>query len=173
MQEIRVKAIDKKLDPLSFTGDWVDVRISAVQYLDAVRSPEQFKEGAIMSQLEYSRKSLQSAQVISIPAGHSIKVAHGFALELPENHEAILHPRSSLFKKTGLVFVSSGVIDEGYNGDNDEWFSVWYATKDTDLYYDQRIAQFRIQEKQPKLKFNYVDTLGNDDRGGHGSTGDF
>lgn len=173
MQEIRVRAIDKKLDPLRFTGDWVDVRISSVMYLDAVRSPEQFKEHVITAQLEYSRKSLQTTQVISIPAGHSIKVAHGFALELPKGYEAILHPRSSLFKKTGLVFVSSGVIDEGYNGDNDEWFSVWYATKDTDLYYDQRIAQFRIQEKQPKLKFDYVDTLGNDDRGGHGSTGDF
>lgn len=173
MQEIRVKAIDKKLDPLRFTEDWVDVRISSVMYLDAVRSPEQFKEHAITAQLEYSRKSLPTTQVISILAGHSIKVAHGFALELPKGYEAILHPRSSLFKKTGLVFVSSGVIDEGYNGDNDEWFSVWYATKDTDLYYDQRIAQFRIQEKQPKLKFNYVDTLGNDDRGGHGSTGDF
>jgi dUTP pyrophosphatase len=173
MQEIRVKAIDKKLDPLRFTGDWVDVRISSVMYLDAVRSPEQFTERAIESQLKYSRQSLQTTQVISIPAGHSIKVAHGFALELPKGYEAILHPRSSLFKKTGLVFVSSGVIDEGYNGDNDEWFSVWYATKDTDLYYDQRIAQFRIQEKQPKLKFDYVDTLGNDDRGGHGSTGDF
>lgn len=173
MHEIRVKAIDKKLDPLRFTRDWVDVRISSVMYLDAVRSPEQFKEHAITAQLEYSRKSLQTTQVISIPAGHSIKVAHGFALELPKGYEAILHPRSSLFKKTGLVFVSSGVIDEGYNGDNDEWFSVWYATKDTDLYYDQRIAQFRIQEKQPKLKFDYVDTLGNDDRGGHGSTGDF
>lgn len=173
MQEIRVKAIDKKLDPLRFTGDWVDVRISSVMYLDAVRSLEQFKERAITAQLEYSRKSLQTTQVISVPAGHSIKVAHGFALELPKGYEAILHPRSSLFKKTGLVFVSSGVIDEGYNGDNDEWFSVWYATKDTELYYDQRIAQFRIQEKQPEWKFNYVDNLGNDDRGGHGSTGDF
>ena len=74
MQEIRVKAIDKKLDPLRFTGDWVDVRISSVMYLDAVRSPEQFKEHAITAQLEYSRKSLQTTQVISIPAGHSIKV---------------------------------------------------------------------------------------------------
>ena len=162
MQEIRVKAIDEKLDLLRYTGDWVDVRISSVSNLDANSE-----------QIEYNRKSLQTSQVLSIKAGESIKIAHGFALELPRNHEAILHPRSSLFKKTGLVFVSSGVIDEGYNGDNDEWFSVWYATKDTELYYDQRIAQFRIQEKQPKLKFNYVDTLGNNDLGGHGSTGDF
>ena len=103
----------------------------------------------------------------------SIKIAHGFALELPKGHEAILHPRSSLFRKTGLVFVSSGVIDEGYKGDTDEWFSVWYATRDADIFYDQRIAQFRIQEKQPAIKFNFVESLGNVARGGHGSTGDF
>ena len=162
MQEIRVKAIDKKLDLLSFTGDWVDVRISSIAEI-----------GADKEQVSNCRELLQKAQVCPIQAGESIIIAHGFALELPKGHEAILHPRSSLFKKTGLVFVSSGVIDEGYKGDTDEWFSVWYATRNTELYYDQRIAQFRIQEKQPKLKFSYVDSLGNDNRGGHGSTGDF
>ena len=154
--------IDPKLDRLKFTGDWVDVRVSAITRLDADDK-----------QVSKCRTILQKGQVYSVAAGESIKIAHGFALELPKGHEAILHPRSSLFRKTGLVFVSSGVIDEGYKGDTDEWFSVWYATRDADIFYDQRIAQFRIQEKQPAIKFNFVESLGNVARGGHGSTGDF
>ena len=154
--------IDRKLDRLRYTGDWVDVRISAINNVNATSA-----------EIEKSRLLLQRGQVTTILAGDTIKIAHGFALELPTGHEAILHPRSSLFKKTGLVLVSSGVIDEGYKGDEDEWFSVWKATQDAAIFYDQRIAQFRIQKKQPDLKFNFVETLGNEARGGHGSTGDF
>ena len=162
LKDVNVKMIDPKLDRLKFTGDWVDVRISSITELDATSE-----------QVSKCRTILQKAQVCPIKAGESIKIAHGFALELPKWHEAILHPRSSLFKKTGLIFVSSGVIDEGYRGDTDEWFSVWYATRDTELFFDQRIAQFRIQEKQPDIRFNFVESLGNSARGGHGSTGDF
>nr|DAU38645.1 MAG TPA: dUTPase [Caudoviricetes sp.] len=162
LKDVNVKMIDPKLDRLKFTGDWVDVRISSITELDATSE-----------QVSKCRTILQKAQVCPIKAGESIKIAHGFALELPKGYEAILHPRSSLFKKTGLIFVSSGVIDEGYRGDTDEWFSVWYATRDTELFFDQRIAQFRIQEKQPDIRFNFVESLGNSARGGHGSTGDF
>lgn len=162
LKNVNVKMIDPKLDRLKFTGDWVDVRISSITELDATSE-----------QVSKCRTILQKSQVCPIKAGESIKIAHGFALELPKGYEAILHPRSSLFKKTGLIFVSSGVIDEGYRGDTDEWFSVWYATRDTELFFDQRIAQFRIQEKQPDIRFNFVESLGNSARGGHGSTGDF
>ena len=162
LKDVNVKMIDLKLDRLKFTGDWIDVRISSITEIEATSE-----------QVSKCRTILQKAQVCPIKAGESIKIAHGFALELPKGHEAILHPRSSLFKKTGLIFVSSGVIDEGYKGDTDEWFSVWYATRDTELFFDQRIAQFRIQEKQPDIRFNFVESLGNVARGGHGSTGDF
>ncbi len=161
-KEIKVKMIDSKLDRLRYTGDWVDIRISSVSDINSLKE-----------EIEQNRLVLRGQQVLPIEPGDVIKIAHGLALELPEGFEAILHPRSSLFKKTGLIFVSSGVIDEGYNGDGDEWFSVWYATREAELFYDQRIAQFRIQKKQPELKFNFVETLGNEGRGGHGSTGDF
>ena len=161
-KEIKVKMIDSKLDRLRYTGDWVDIRVSSISEINASKEA-----------VEQDRLVMKSNQVITIKSGDVIKIAHGFALELPEGFEAILHPRSSLFKKTGLIFVSSGVIDEGYKGDGDEWFSVWKATRDAPIFYDQRIAQFRIQKKQPDLKFNFVETLGNEGRGGHGSTGDF
>ena len=161
-KEIKVKMIDSKLDRLKYTGDWVDIRVSAISDINSSKE-----------EIEQNRLMMRSNQIITIKSGDVIKIAHGFALELPEGFEAILHPRSSLFKKTGLIFVSSGVIDEGYNGDTDEWFSVWKATRDAPIFYDQRIAQFRIQKKQPELKFNFVETLGNEARGSHGSTGDF
>lgn len=162
IKEISVKMIDPKLDRLKYTGDWVDIRASAISAINSSKEA-----------VEQDRLVLRGQQVLPIEPGDVIKIAHGFALELPEGFEAIIHPRSSLFKKTGLIFVSSGVIDEGYNGDGDEWFSVWYATREAELFYDQRIAQFRIQEKQPELDFKFVSHLGNSDRGGHGSTGDF
>lgn len=160
MHEIRVVEKDRKLDHLRYTGDWTDVRVSAISDLTAKSE-----------QIESDRQFLQRAQTLKVKQGDTVKIAHGFALELPAGHEAILLPRSSTFSLTGLIFASSGVIDEGYNGDGDEWFSVWYATRDCELMYDQRIAQFRIQQKQPELEFQYVPYLGNKDRGGHGSTG--
>lgn len=112
-KEISVKMIDPKLDRLKYTGDWVDIRVSAISEINSSKE-----------EVEQDRLVMRGQQVLPIEPGDVIKIAHGFALELPEGFEAIIHPRSSLFKKTGLIFVSSGVIDEGYNGDGDEWFSV-------------------------------------------------
>ena len=39
------------------------------------------------------------------------------------------------------------------------------------LHAGDRICQFRIIEHQPQLIFEAVETLGNEDRGGIGSTG--
>ena len=39
------------------------------------------------------------------------------------------------------------------------------------IHVNDRICQFRIMEHQPALDFEETDVLGNEDRGGHGSTG--
>lgn len=47
-----------------------------------------------------------------------------------------------------------------------------YATRDTVIHKDDRIAQFRIQRIQPDVFFKAVDNLDqNTTRGGFGSTG--
>lgn len=46
-----------------------------------------------------------------------------------------------------------------------------YAFEDTFVDLNDRICQFRIVKKQPKIKFNQVDYMPDADRGGHGSTG--
>ena len=148
---------DKDIDELIYTGDWVDVRISAIT---------EMRTGPQDLELEKARK-----RSIRIGRNSAIKVWHGFCLELPEGYEAIMKPRGSLFKNTGLIFSCSGVIDEGYKGNNDEWFSTFYATETVELEHNMRVCQFRIQKKQPKLSFKQVDTMVHVDRGGHGSTG--
>jgi len=99
----------------------------------------------------------------------------GFALELPEGYEAHLVPRSSTFKKYGIIQTNGvGVVDESYCGDGDEWFmpvlQMEFVTGT--IKKNTRIAQFRIMSKQPRVNFITVDHLGNTDRGGCGSTGE-
>jgi dUTP pyrophosphatase len=70
-----------------------------------------------------------------------------------------------------LLANSLGIIDESYKGDNDEWHFPAYATRNTVIKKNERICQFRLIEHQPGVVFLEVNKLGNDDRGGFGSTG--
>ena len=115
---------------------------------------------------------LRSAQTVELKAGEFKLIPLGVAMQLPENYEAHMAPRSSTFKNWGIIQTNSvAVIDESYCGDNDEWRYPVYATRDTVINVNDRICQFRIMEKQPKVEFEEVEILGNDDRGGIGSTG--
>ncbi len=115
---------------------------------------------------------LRCAETIKMRAGEYAQIPLGVAMELPEGYEAIVAPRSSTFKKYGLLLSNSiGVIDNSYCGDNDEWNFLVYATRGTVVRKNDRICQFRILKNQPKVKLVTVDTLDNEDRGGIGSTG--
>ena len=94
-------------------------------------------------------------------------------MKLPEGYEAIMAPRSSTFKNWGIIQTNSiGVIDSSYCGDNDIWMFPAHATKTVTIPAGTRICQFHIQEEQPTIKFNVVESLGTEDRGGLGSTGE-
>ncbi len=100
----------------------------------------------------------------------------GIAMQLPKGYEAHVIPRSSTFKNYGLIQTNgTGMIDESYNGPNDEWFWPCYALQDAVLGRwlgkGTRLCQFRIIKKQPKINFNGSNLEHNVDRGGHGSTG--
>lgn len=110
----------------------------------------------------------------------------GVAMEIPEGYEAVVIPRSSTFKKYGIIQSNSmGLIDASYKGDKDEWCMPMVATKNVTIPSGTRVAQFRIQLSQkatswqrikwifsgaPKLKKVY--SLDNPSRGGFGSTGE-
>ncbi|MDU3409438.1 deoxyuridine 5'-triphosphate nucleotidohydrolase [Clostridium sp.] len=109
----------------------------------------------------------------------------GFALELPSGWEAHLAPRSSTFKTWGIIQTNSvGVVDDTYIGDNDQWHMPVYCLegkgtelidgeeiKGTWIRKGDKIAQFRIMEVMPEIEFDEVESFGNSDRGGFGSTG--
>lgn len=115
---------------------------------------------------------LRSAEDISMKAGEFRMIPLGVAMELPKGYEALVAPRSSTFKKYGIILANSiGIIDESYNGDNDEWKFLAYAVRDTTIKKNERICQFRIIQHQPLIHLIEVDSLGNADRGGIGSTG--
>lgn len=115
---------------------------------------------------------LRAAKKIELNKGEFKLIPLGVAMQLPKGYEAHVVPRSSTFKNFGIIQTNSmGVIDESYCGDNDQWFFPAFALKDTVINANDRICQFRIMEHQPKLEFEEVEELLNDDRGGHGSTG--
>ena len=115
---------------------------------------------------------LRSAEDVELKAGEFKLISLGVSMELPKGYEAHIVPRSSTFKTWGIIQTNSmGVIDESYCGDNDIWKMPVYATRDTVIHKNDRICQFRIIEHQPTIEFEEVDTLGNEDRKGIGSTG--
>lgn len=115
---------------------------------------------------------LSSAEDVKMEAGEFKLIPLGIAMQLPQGYEAHMIPRSSTYKNFGIIQANHmGLIDESYCGDNDQWFFPAIATRDTTIHTGDRICQFRIMEHQPQLIFTRVETLGNDNRGGIGSTG--
>jgi dUTP pyrophosphatase len=110
----------------------------------------------------------------------------GFALELPQGWEGHLAPRSSTFKTWGIIQTNHvGIVDDSYIGDNDQWHMPVYCLQDKE-YRDEKnndytegvwirkgdkIGQFRIMEVMPEIEFEEVETFGNADRGGFGTSG--
>lgn len=115
---------------------------------------------------------MRASEEVTLKAGEFKLIPLGVAMQLPKGYEAHLVPRSSTFKTWGIIQTNSmGVVDCSYCGDNDMWRMPVYATRDTQIHINDRIAQFRIVKNQPQIDFVEVESLGNDDRGGFGSTG--
>ena len=115
---------------------------------------------------------LRCAKSIVLAKGQFMIIPLGIAMKIPDGYESILAPRSSTCKKFGIIQANSiGVLDNSFAGDNDEWGMPVIAVRDTEIQFNDRICQFRIQKKQPTIKFVVVDKLGGEDRGGFGSTG--
>ena len=115
---------------------------------------------------------MRSAKDIELKAGDFKLIPLGVAMQLPTGYEAHVVPRSSTFKTWGIIQTNSmGVIDNSYCGDTDEWKMPVYATRDTIIHKNDRICQFRIVEKMQNIEFEEVEILGNENRGGIGSTG--
>jgi dUTP pyrophosphatase len=135
-----------------------------IKYFDEVCKIEKFEAGDWIDLHARVNKPLTSGEFYLVPLG--------VAMELPEGYEAHIKPRSSTFAKFGVIQVNGvGTVDNSFSGDNDEWFMPVYAIRKTLINKGDRLCQFRIVEKMEPVRFKVVETLGNPDRGGHGSTG--
>lgn len=115
---------------------------------------------------------LVCAQDVFMKAGEHKLIPLGVAMQLPDGYEAHIAPRSSTYKKYGLIQTNCpGIVDNSYCGDEDWWFWSVVADRDTSVPKNTRVCQFRIVEKQPEVTFIEVEKLGNENRGGCGSTG--
>lgn len=165
--KIKIKYFSKdypRLEKIS-KGDWVDLRV------DRVISHKMVEQKNKETSYGY-KEQLKTDEGLTYCKGDIIKFGLGVAMELPGGYEAEIRPRSSTFKHWGLIQTNSvGTIDNSYKGDNDEWQIEFIAMRDGSINRLDRVCQFRIWEKQPEFDFIEVNKLGNDDRGGYGSTG--
>lgn len=140
------------------------MEIVKIKYLRDIMKIERFNTGDWVD--------LRCAEDVHLKAGEYKMIPLGVAMELPQGYEALVVPRSSTFRKYGVLLANSiGIIDEAYKGDNDEWNFLAYATKDATIRKNERICQFRVIRHQPLIHLKEVESLGNAGRGGIGSTG--
>ena len=115
---------------------------------------------------------LRAAEDVSMKAGEFRLISLGISVQIPAGYEMIIAPRSSTFRRYGILQTNSiGVVDESYCGDGDIVCFPAYATRDCEISKNDRICQFRLLKHQPQIVFAETDSLGNIDRGGFGSTG--
>lgn len=115
---------------------------------------------------------LRSAETIELKKGEFHLIPLGVGMKLPNGYKANLYPRSSTYKKFGIIMANSvGQIDNSYSGDSDQWMFAAVALRDTIIHKNDRICQFEIQKIQPEIEFEEVDYLDENSRGGIGSTG--
>lgn len=166
MLTIKIKRIRDGIDLPEFIskGDWVDLRCA--------------QKTTIVGPM----KSKDSNTIIF----NNTLIPLGIAMKMPDGFEAIVTPRSSTYKHYGIIQTNSlGVIDASYSGNADEWMMPVLSLKKTTIPKNDRICQFRIQLSQKatfwqkikwlfssKIKFEVVDNLTDNNRGGFGSTGD-
>lgn len=125
------------------------------------------------------------AEDITLKKGEVYVARLGIATELPKGIVAKIYSRSSSPSKLGVTLANGlGFIDTIYNGDTDEWKAPLYAFKAVTIPKGTRICQFEVKLSQfatrwqkikwllsSKIFFKLVESLGNKDRKGLGSTG--
>lgn len=100
-------------------------------------------------------------------------ISLGVSMELPEGYYANILPRSSTCKNHGIIMANSmAVIEHDFCGDGDVWGFPAVAIRHTEIPKGTRICQFRLMRQGESVEFEQVESLGNPDRGGWGSTGE-
>lgn len=109
---------------------------------------------------------------VVVPAGKTVMIHTGIALEVPAGYAGLVYARSGLASKRGLAPANKvGVVDSDYRG---EIMVALHNHSDTDAVIEdkERVAQFVITPVLA-VDFEEVDELDDTQRGagGFGSTG--
>lgn len=172
--KIKVKIITPGCMPtMTEKGDWIDLRAAETVVM---RAP----------QAGVRKRSIEGEQVSTRDVKFDYQLIRlGVAMRLPKGFEAVINPRSSTMKNFRVISANSqGVIDNSYCGNDDEWRFPAIAMEDTTIFQSHRICQFRIQPSQNatvwqklrwlfsgKIKFEVVENLDSNSRGGFGTSG--
>ena len=156
------------------TGDWIDLK-TAEDIVLKVPYAKTLRYKTNEEQIERRRDVVFMGVLAKL----------GVCIEVPKGYECIVVPRSSTYKKFGVLQNNSiGVIDQAYCGDTDEWKMPLISTRNVTIPKGTRIAQFRVQLSQratfwqkikwlfsSEVKLKKMKSLSNPQRGGFGSTG--
>lgn len=116
---------------------------------------------------------VRAAEDVDLKFMQHTNISLGFSCQLPEGYFAMLLPRSSTFKRWGIIETNSaGIIDSSYCGNDDVWAMPVVALRnDVHINKNERIGQFLILPKMPTVQFETINDLENENRGGFGSSG--
>lgn len=109
---------------------------------------------------------------IVVPARSTVLVPLNVALKPPRGHFVLLAARSSLHKRGLMMANGIGIGDEDFAGDGDEYRAALYNVTDiaVELKKGDRVVQMLILPVD-RVEWNEVDSLGEKERGGFGTTG--
>jgi dUTP pyrophosphatase len=131
----------------------------------ALPLPEYYTEGAVAFDL-YSRLDvvIPSKSLEHLPTNVIIEIPKGYMLEIKD--------RSSTLKRKGLL-ISTGYIDNDFNGDSDEILLQAYNINNDEVKVErgERLGQ-GVFIKIEKGEWQEVDNMSNNIRGGFGTTGE-
>jgi len=173
--KIKVRTYNTPMPEIIKKGDWIDLYTEEDVNMTGpfAETLHKRKSGDVVIK---SRDVMFDNKMISL----------GVAMKLPKGFEVVVLPRSSTYKKWGIILANSqGVIDNSFCGNEDIWHFPAIALRKTSIPVGTRIAQFRIQLSQhatfwqkikwlfsSKIKLVQVDNLSDNNRGGFGSTGE-
>lgn len=176
--KIKIKEVTPGCMPeIIKVGDWIDL-ITAEDY--TLKCPH-----AKMLHKQKKKEDENTERYRDVIFNYTL-LDLGVVIEMPKGYEGILLPRSSSFKKWGIIQTNSmGIVDNDYKGPNDIWKMPVMATRTVTIPKGTPIAQFKVQLSQKatiwqKIKWLFsskvelvkVDEVTNEDRKGIGEGSD-
>ncbi len=117
---------------------------------------------------------LYARETTTIPPFAPTIIPANVIIEVPEGYFLMIASRSSTpLKKRLMVANGIGVIDQDYHGDTDE-IGVQvlnFSNEEVIVERGERIAQALLVQIAKVIKFEVVDSIKKESRGGFGSTG--